>query len=135
MAHSILGTTRNAQQKMHQIASVRPFAAVLGPPEHPAQHFQLMTAGLPEPVVLAGKRLAVVAVQAQRAVAAFAQAVDAQLTIVEHGVQLAVDHPGQAAVDGQRGTIGDQRRHVVVGHAQGDGLGRVDAEAVKGVAR
>lgn len=134
MRRSILGMTRNAQQKMPGAASVRPFVAKLGPPEHPAQHFQLLAARLADAVVLAGKPFAVVAVQAQGAVVALAQAVDAQLAVVQDGIQLAVHDAGQAAVDGQRRAVGNQRGHVVVGHAQGDGLGRIDAEAVEGVA-
>ncbi|KAI3488917.1 hypothetical protein L1887_46947 [Cichorium endivia] len=92
---SILGMTRNAQQKMHRAASVRPFAAELRPPEHPPQHVQMLYARLAGAVVLAGKPLAVVTVQAQGAIAALAQAVDAQVAVVQHGVEFTVDHPGR----------------------------------------
>lgn len=115
--------------------SVGALGAKLCPPEHPAEDFQVLAAGLADAVAFAGESFVVVAVQAQGAIAAFAQAVDAQLAVVQHGVDLAFNHAGQAAVDGQRGAVGDQRHHVVVGHAQAQGMRRVDAEAVERQAR
>ncbi|MNF71550.1 hypothetical protein D3C84_535010 [compost metagenome] len=98
---SILAIAPDAQQKITRSRSNRAAVSQMPPPEYPTQHAQLLVFELRRAVGFGGVFVAVVAVQAQGAVGALAEAVNAQAAIVQQGVELAFDDVFQATVDGQ----------------------------------
>lgn len=74
---------------------------------------------------------AVMAVQAQGAVAAKGELVHAQLAIVQQCVALTLDDPGEAAVDCQQCALWQVGRHVICRHANAERVLRGHADAVE----
>ena len=74
---------------------------------------------------------AVVAAQAQGVAGHAVQVFDAQHAVVFDGVDFAVDHLGQAAVDADDGAIFDALGHAVADHVCADGVGVADFQLVE----
>lgn len=106
---------------MAQSVSVGASLAVMRPMEHPAEYLQLLRLVLQGCVAL-HDLAPVVAVQAQGAPVAEAQAVHPEPAVVQQGIDLAINHAGEAEVDRQDGIARDPRRHVGGRHGHADGF-------------
>ena len=74
---------------------------------------------------------AVVAAQAQAVAGHAVQVFDAQHAVVFDGVDLAVNHLGQTAVDGDDGAVFDAVGHAVADHVRADGVRVADVQVVE----
>lgn len=99
------------------------------PPEYPTDDLHRLGRALLGRVAFAWVAVGVLAVQIPGAAGALAELVNAQVALVQQGVGFAVDDAGHAAIDGQSGALGQLRLHVVAGHADTQGGGRLDAAA------